>query len=49
MKNIIDPEIIILVYFGTFSHYSEAISVVEKWNDDSVKILEPGEEIELNI
>jgi L-ascorbate metabolism protein UlaG (beta-lactamase superfamily) len=45
MKNILKPEITIPVHFGTFSHYSEPISVVEKWNDPSVKILKPGEEI----
>ena len=48
MKNIINPEVTIPVHFGTFSHYSEPISVVEKWNDPSVKILKPGEEIVVN-
>ena len=45
MKRIVDPDVTIPVHFGSFSYYSEPISVVEKWNDPSIKILEPGEEI----
>lgn len=45
MKRIIKPEVTIPVHFGIFSHYTEPISEVEKWKDESVKILKPGEEI----
>ena len=36
------------VHFGTFSHYTESISKIEKWNDPSVEILKPGEKIIIN-
>ena len=49
MKNIINPKVTIPVHFGTFSHYMEPISEVEKWQDPSVKILKPGEEIIINL
>jgi len=49
MKNIIDPEVTVPVHFGTFSHYTEPISEVEKWNDNSIKILNPGENIVLDL
>ena len=49
MRWIINPEITIPVHFGTFSHYTEPISEVEKWQDPSVKILKPGEEIVVNL
>ncbi|MCK4365876.1 MAG: hypothetical protein KAW45_07480 [Thermoplasmatales archaeon] len=46
-KNITNSNI--PVHFGTFSHYTEPISEVEKWQDPSVKILKPGEEIIINL
>lgn len=48
MKKIINPQVTIPVHFGTFSHYTEPISEVEKWQDPSIKILKPGEEIIVN-
>ncbi|MCK4365587.1 MAG: MBL fold metallo-hydrolase [Thermoplasmatales archaeon] len=49
MKRIINPEITIPVHFGTFSHYCEPISKVDQWNDPSIKILSPGENITINL
>jgi len=43
IKDILEPRITIPVHFGTFEHYVEPISEVEKWQDDSIKILCPGE------
>lgn len=49
MKNCITPEVTIPVHFGTFSHYIEPISKVEKWNDPSIEILKPGEKITIKL
>ncbi len=43
IKNILCPRITIPVHFGTFEHYVEPISEVEKWGDDTIKVLRPGE------
>lgn len=43
IMKIIKPKFCIPVHFGTFSHYVEPISEVEKYRDDNVVILQPGQ------
>ena len=38
-----NPEIIIPVHFGTFSHFVEPIAELAGWNDPRIKILKEGE------
>ncbi len=40
---IINPEIILPVHFGTFSHYNEPIKKVEKLNNNKIHIIKVGE------
>ncbi len=41
--DILKPDIILPVHFGTFSHYHESSSTVKAWNDKRVKIFVEGD------
>ncbi len=43
IMNIIEPKLCIPVHFGTFTHYAEPISEVEKLRNDKIVILQPGQ------
>ena len=43
IMSIIQPKLCIPVHFGTFEHYIEPISEVEKWQDKSIVLLKPGQ------
>lgn len=45
----ITPGIVIPVHFATFSHYNEPIQATEALNDPRIKIINPGDEIMLNL
>lgn len=38
-----DPEIILPVHYGAFSHYNEPIEEIEKINNDRIKIIKAGD------
>jgi L-ascorbate metabolism protein UlaG (beta-lactamase superfamily) len=41
------PTYVIPVHYGTFEHYIEPVSEIEKLHDDRIKILRPGQHIKL--
>lgn len=43
ITNIIKPALCLPVHFGTFEHYVEPITEVEKLQDDAIIILRPGQ------
>jgi N-acyl-phosphatidylethanolamine-hydrolysing phospholipase D len=43
----LNPHKVVPVHFGTFNHYNEPISEVEKLNDPRIIIMKPGDTIEL--
>ena len=49
IKDIIRPEITIPTHFGTFEHYAEPVSKIEKLRDKTIRILKPGETFEFQL
>ncbi len=43
MINIVNPDVILPVHFGSFSHFHETSSDVNDWNDERVKIFSEGD------
>jgi L-ascorbate metabolism protein UlaG (beta-lactamase superfamily) len=49
MKALLQPTVTVPVHFGTFEHYVEPIEEVAAWDDETIRILAPGQRCPLTL